>query len=206
VVTESESLITSAYIVCVYVLCRSSSENFELGTYLLQKMLSLQSMWEKFEAEKYEFERAFSCTDSGRGTDLSDSEVDWVEKKKEFENLKNRAGEIKNFIRSGSVLDIIQMRVEEAENILEQNLRKRPKVVYPNRRKSPVKRPAMKTSQVQQKYRKWRMVRRMVVFNFTLMGIFLAAAYFLHPKCCEYSNTFCFSLIPHLTHETLPPI
>jgi len=57
-------------------------ENFELGTYLLQKMLSLQSMWEKFEAEKYEFERAFSCTDSGRGTDLSDSEVDWVEKKK----------------------------------------------------------------------------------------------------------------------------
>jgi hypothetical protein len=49
-------------------------------------------------------------------------------------------------------------------------------------------------------------VRGVVLFNFALTGLFLAAAYLLHPRCCEHSNTFCLALIPHLSHHSTPPI
>src|SRR4051812_22302588 len=93
-------------------------------------MRFLQEAWEKFEAEKNEFERSISvgslrsrlkrelgssaASDSGHGTDVShdssvDSDLEFQEKREKLAALKKRAFEIKAFLPPGSpVLDVIE--------------------------------------------------------------------------------------------------
>ncbi|ODM99705.1 hypothetical protein Ocin01_06975 [Orchesella cincta] len=199
-------------------------EQFEKEKLDFEKSVTVSSM-RKLRKEL----SSSASTDSGHGTDfshdssISDSDMDFQERHKKLVALKERAKKVKAFLPPGSpVLDILDQSVEEAEKGLTSLSRPTTstgeiidlKSLYPRkkpfiyRRTSGQKSPKSKllTPVPKRMNRRWTVVRRMVFFNVALMGIFLAAAYFLHPKCCEFTNTFCFSLVPQLTHESLPPI
>jgi len=97
------------------------------GSYLMDKMRFLYEMWEKFEAEKTEFENTMrlkpklrketsnGSSDSGHGSDfshdssISDSDMDFQERKNKLAALKKRAGDIKEILPCGSpVMDVIE--------------------------------------------------------------------------------------------------
>jgi len=230
-------------------------ENFQLGSYVLGKMKYLQEAWESFESEKTEFEKTMhtgitrpklrkelssaASTDSGHGTDfshdssISDSDIDFQERKQKLVALKKRASDLKEFLPPGSpVSDVIEMKINEVQRDFE-NLRKSEnfnaselKIIYPSKkslnRRTSFKGPRLATIRAgsplpsnrsrsrsfspplrKESNRNWRIIRLSLTFHLALMGLF-AVAWFLQPRCCEHSNTFCFSLVPHLTHEKIP--
>ena len=97
---------------------------------MLEKMRFLQDAWEKFESEKNEFEKVINTSysrtkvkkelssatssDSGHGTDfshdssISDSDVDFQERRQKLVALRKRATDLKAFLPPGSpVMDVI---------------------------------------------------------------------------------------------------
>jgi hypothetical protein len=233
-------------------------ENFQLGSYVLGKMKYLQEAWESFESEKSEFEKTMSTgilrpklrkelssaasTDSGHGTDfshdssISDSDMDFKERRQKLVALKKRATDLKEFLPPGSpVSDVIEMKLREVQRDFE-NLRKSEdfdpselKIIYPSKRSPTSKRRTMRspklatirsgsvlsTSSKSRSQSPTPMKKepnrnwRIIRLSLTFHLAVLglfAVAWFLQPRCCENSNTFSFCLVPHLTHERIPHI
>jgi len=112
-------------------------QNFQLGSYLLDKMQFLEDAWASFEQERDAFEKslAMPCgvrvkgkkslssgasTDSGHGTDFSHSDSDMDEKRQKLVELRAKALDLKSFLPVGSpVLDVIDFKINEAQRDFE---------------------------------------------------------------------------------------